>query len=234
MRSGDFTGAAEQLRIGASVPLREHAIVQTSFNVRRWDAEQTEWTLRKADRDALSLLRAGRDVTIHPATFALYGVEPYSETQEDDCNAIVQAGWVALLGSVAGTSITTKFSASAGRVGAGTVNTAVAWGDAHLGGDGNSTTAWYKLVSGAPSIATGSGPATLTFSATFGTSAGNFAWAEFGTDNGASDSNTVSGVFFNHGISAQGTKVSGQTWTATETLSFGFPSADGVVNAVGP
>ncbi len=92
----------------------------------------------------------------------------------------------------------------------------------HLGGDGNSTTAWYKLVSGAPAISTGSTPPTLVFSATFGTAAGNFAWAEFGTDNGASDSNTVSGVFLNHGISSQGTKASGQTWTVTETLTFGF------------
>jgi hypothetical protein len=234
MTHGDFTGAAERLAVAVSAPLREYAIVQTSFNVKRWDVEQTEWALRKIDRDAVGWLRRGRDVTISAETFARLGVAPYSETQDDNCNAVVQSGWVAILGSIAGTSIATKFSASAGRIGAGTVSTAVTWGDAHLGGDGNSTTAWYKLVSGAPSISTGSGPATLTFSATFGTSAGNFAWAEFGTDNGASDSNTVSGVFLNHGISSQGTKASGQTWTATETLSFGFPSGDGTVNAVGP
>lgn len=225
MTSGDFTGAAERLAVAASVPLAEFIPVRTSFSVKRWDAEQTEWVLRKADRDALSLLRRGRDITIRPETFALYGVAPYSETTEDDCNLVTQAGWVAILGSIAGTSIATKFSASAGRIGAGTVATAAVYADTQLGGNGNSTTAWYKLVSGAPSIATGSSPPTLTFSATFGTSAGNFTWAEFGTDNGASDSNTVSGVFLNHGISAQGTKVSGQTWTATETLTFGFAAS---------
>jgi hypothetical protein len=221
--------AADRIVVGASVPLRELALVQTSFSVRRWDEEQTAWTLRKADRDALGLLRQGRDVTIHPQTFAYYGVTPYSETTEDDCNLVTQAGWVAILGSIAGTSIATKFSATAGRVGAGTVATAATYTDAHLGGDGNSTTAWYKLVSGAPVISTGSSPPTLVFSATFGTAAGNFAWAEFGTDNGTADSNTVSGVFLNHGISAQGTKASGQTWTVTETLTFGFPSSSGVV-----
>jgi hypothetical protein len=221
----EAAGAAERLAVGGSIPLGEFIAVRTSFNVRRWDAGQTAWTLRKADRDALVLLRQGRDVTIHPETFARYGVKPYSETTEDDCNLVTQAGWVAILGSIAGTSITTKFSASAGRIGAGTVSTAAAYADAHLGGDGNSTTAWYKLVSGAPAIATGSTPPTLTFSAVFGTAAANFAWAEFGTDNGASDSNTVSGVFLNHGISSQGTKASGQTWTATETLTFGFASS---------
>jgi hypothetical protein len=226
MRSGDFAGAGERLTVGAGVPLAEFIPVRTSFNVRRWDAEQTAWVLRRAaDERALALLRRGEDVTVRPEAFALYGVAPYSETQEDDCNLVVQSGWVAILGSIAGTSIATKFSASAGRIGAGTVNTAAAYSDAHLGGDGNSTTAWYKLVSAAPTIATGSTPPTLTFSATFGTSAGNFAWAEFGTDNGASDSNTVSGVFLNHGISSQGTKASGQTWTATETLTFGFASS---------
>lgn len=232
MTHGDYAGAAERLTVGASVPLAEYAIVQTSFNVKRWDAEQTEWVARKADEQALDVIRRGGDVTVRPALFEYYGVAPYSETQDDNCNAVVQAGWVALLGSIAGTSITTKFSAAAGRIGAGTVSTAVAWADAHLGGDGNSTTAWYKLVSGAPTISTSTGPATLTFSATFGTTAGNFAWAEFGTDNGASDSNTVSGVFLNHGVSSQGTKANGQTWTATETLSFGYPDSSGVVGAV--
>jgi len=225
MTSGDLAAAAERIEIGASVPLGEFIPVRTSFRVQRWDEEQTAWTLRKADRDALFLLTRGNDVTISPETFAYYGVEPCLVTQDDDCNLVTQAGWVALLGSIAGTSITTKFGAAAGRVGAGTVATAALYADAHLGGDGNSTTAWYKLVSGAPTIATGSSPPTLTFSATFGTSAGNFAWAEFGTDNGASDSNTVSGVFLNHGISSQGTKASGQTWTATETLTFGFAAS---------
>lgn len=225
MTSGDFAGAGEQLRVGASVPLGEFIPVRTSFNVKRWDAEQTEWALRRIDRDAVGWLRRGRDVTISAETFARLGVAPYSETQDEDCNLVTQAGWVAILGSIAGTSIATKFSASAGRVGAGTVSTTASYTDAHLGGDGNSTTAWYKLVSGAPAIATGSTPPTLTFAATFGTSAGNFAWAEFGTDNGTADSNTVSGVFLNHGISAQGTKVSGQTWTATETLTFGYAAS---------
>jgi hypothetical protein len=225
MTSGDFAGAAEQLRVGVSLSLGEFIPVRTSLNVKRWDAEQTEWVARKADEQALDVIRRGGDVTIRPALFEYYGVAPYLETQDDDCNLVTQAGWVAILGSIAGTSIATKFSASAGRIGAGTVSTAASYTDAHLGGDGNSTTAWYKLVSGAPTISTGSTPPTLVFAATFGTSAGNFAWAEFGTDNGASDSNTVSGVFLNHGISSQGTKASGQTWTATETLTFGFASS---------
>jgi hypothetical protein len=221
--------AAERLSVAVGAPLREYVRVSTSFNVRRWDAEQTEWALRRIDRDAVGWLRRGRDVTIRPETFARLGVAPYSETQDDDCNLVTQAGWVAILGSIAGTSIATKFSATAGRIGAGTVSTAAAYTDAHLGGDGSAATALYKLVSGAPAIATGSSPPTLTFTAVFGTAAANFAWAEFGTDNGTADSSTVSGVFLNHGVSSQGTKASGQTWTATETLTFGFPSGAGSV-----
>jgi hypothetical protein len=225
MTHGDFAAAAERLTVGASVPLSEFIPVRTSFRVRRWDAEQTEWALRKTDRDAVGWLRRGRNVIIPERTFARLGVAPYSETQDDDCNLVTQAGWVAILGSIAGTSIATKFSATAGRIGAGSVATAATYADTQLGGNGSSTTALYKLVSGAPTIATGSSPPTLTFSATFGTAQANFAWAEFGTDNGTADSSAVSGVFLNHGISSQGTKASGQTWTATETLTFGFSAS---------
>jgi hypothetical protein len=61
----------------------------------------------------------------------------------------------------------------------------------------------------------------------------NFAWNEFGSDAGTADSvsnATTGGTFFNRGVSAQGTKASGQTWTATETISFGFPSGAGTVS----
>jgi hypothetical protein len=75
----------------------------------------------------------------------------------------------------------------------------------------------------------------MVFTATFGTGNANFAWNEFGTDNWNTSGVTSTGlgatdIFFNRGVSAQGTKASGQTWTATETLSFGFPSGAGTVN----
>jgi hypothetical protein len=225
----DFTGTSEHLKVDALTGMREFATIQTSFHVERWDAEQTAW--------ARNRLGQPWDADITPRQFASAGpggVAPYLVTHDENCNLVCIAGMVALLGSIAGTSITNKFSATQGRIGVGTSATAAAYANTTLTGDtgGASTTSYFKLVSGAPVISTATSPATLVFVSVLGTAVANFAWAEFGTDNGNADSvsnATTGGIFFNHGISAQGTKAAGQTWTATETLSFGFPSGAGTV-----
>jgi hypothetical protein len=231
-----MAAASERLGVGVSAPLADYITVRTSFGVRRWDEDQTAWALRRLGYgDTRPALRGDQALT--PALFAQAGVAPYSETQEDDCNMVVQQGWVWLLGGVAGTTMTTKFSASNGRIGVGTSNTAAAYAQTYLQGDtgSSSTTSYYQLVSGAPTISTGSTPPTLVFSASFGTGVANFAWAEFGTDNGNASGVYLNGLaggyaLFNRGVSSQGTKASGQTWTATETISFGYPSGSGTVS----
>jgi hypothetical protein len=236
MSTPHFAGAAERIGIAAGTPLHETVTVQTRFEVQRWDAEQTGWLTRKFERDWGSL-PSRPDFAFTPQHFGQYGVEPYSATREEDCNLIVQAGWVALLGGVAGTTITNKFSATNARIGVGTSSTAAAFSQTALQGDsgGSSTTSYYQLVSGSPVISTSSAPATLVFSASFGTGVANFSWNEFGTDNYTASGVTATGlgagvIFFNRGVSAQGTKASGQTWTATETISFGYPSGSGTVS----
>lgn len=232
--SPDITGAAERLAVAVGAPLSEFVKVSTSFNVKRYDEDQTAWTLRRLGYgDTRPMLRPSQGLT--PEQFRRAGVRPYSETQDDDCNLVVQNGWIALLGGVAGTTMSPKFGAANGRIGVGTSSTAAAYANTTLGGDtgSGSTTSYFKLVSGAPTISTASSPPTLVFTAAFGTGVANFAWQEFGTDAGTADSvsnATTGGTFFNHGISSQGTKASGQTWTATETISFGFPSGAGTVS----
>ncbi|HYK70423.1 MAG TPA: hypothetical protein VEV45_20935 [Streptosporangiaceae bacterium] len=226
-----MVGAADRLAVGVSAPHGDFAGVHTDFKVERWDAEQTDWVAGKVR--ASGRFRPGIDLV--PSIFRLFKVAPYSVTIDYDCNLIVQNGWVALLGGVAGTTMSPKFGAANGRIGVGTSVTAAAYAQTTLVGDTGaaSTTSYFKLVSGAPTIATGSTPPTLTFSAVFGTSVANFAWQEFGTDAGTADSvsnATTGGTFFNRGVSSQGTKASGQTWTATETISFGYPSGSGTVS----
>lgn len=227
-----MVGAAERLTVGAGVPHSEAAGVHTDFRVQRWDADATAYVARKI-RDGGTRWAGTRQLT--PRIFRHFRVAPYSDTTDYDCNLIVQAGWVALLGGVAGTTMSPKFGAANGRIGVGTSTTAAAYTQTTLVGDTGaaSTTSYFMLVSGAPTIATGATPPTLTFSAVFGTAVANFAWQEFGTDAGtaASVSNaTTGGTFFNRGVSSQGTKASGQTWTATETISFGYPSGSGTVS----
>ena len=222
--SGDMATGSEVLTVAAGVPHHDFAGVRTDFKVERWDADATAWLRRR---------HPAGDLT--PALFGRYHIAPYQVTVDEDCNLVVQNGWVALLGGVAGTTMSPKFGAANGRIGVGTSSTAAAFAQTTLQGDTGaaSTTSYFKLVSGAPTIATGSAPATLTFTAVFGTAVANFALQEFGTDAGTADSvsnATTGGTFFNRGVSAQGTKASGQTWTATETISFGYPSGAGTVS----
>ena len=230
----DRSGANERLGVTVeTAPMREMAAVTTSLRVERWDEEQSEWTLSKLSRDTAW----PADKAITPALFGRYGVKPYLVTQEDNCNLVTLAGWAAFLGGVGGTSITNKFSSTYGRIGIGTSTTTPTAADTTLGGDtgGSSTTSYFALAGVAPTITTSAAPATWVLAASFSGSVANFAWQEFGTDNYNSSGVTATGlggnlVFINHGLSNQGTKTSGQTWTATETISFGYPSGSGTVS----
>jgi hypothetical protein len=204
----------------------EFANVKTDIRVRRWDADASLWVARRSLED----FGITEPTAYH---FDHFDVRPYSVTEAYDTNLVTSAGWAALLGGVAGTTITTKFSNTAGRIGVGTSATAATAADTKLGGDtgGGSTTSYYQLVSAAPTITTNVAPATFIFNATFGTGVANFAWAEFGVDNGSASSVTTTGnVFFNHGISNQGVKASGQVWQMTVTLNCGYPNAANSVN----
>jgi hypothetical protein len=232
MGNNRLAGASDTLSVAVLAPHAEFAAVRTDLRVDRWDAEQTDWALAKIQRDGFHVPADG---SVHPDHFAHYGVEPYLTTVDENCNLVTEQGWAALLGGIAGTTMSLKFGAAAARIGVGTSVTAATGADTKLNGDtgGASTTSYYKLVSTAPVINTSAAVATLVFTSAFGGGVANFAWAEFGTDNGAADGVTITAttpVFLNHGISAQGTKASGQTWTATETISFGFPSGSGTLS----
>lgn len=219
-------------------PAAERLRIWTTFRVDRWDAEQTQWAWRYHELPPAHLLRPGFALKpFHFATAGKGGIKPYSTTIDEDCNLVVLGGWAAILGSIAGTSVTNKFSATQGRIGVGTSSAAAAATQTYLQGDTGaaSTTSYYQLVSSAPTISTAASPATLVFTASFGTATANFAWNEFGTDNWSASGVTAQGlganeVFYNRGVSAQGTKSSGQTWTATETWNCGYPSGAGTVS----
>jgi len=177
----------------------------TLWRVDRWDADQTFWAKRRTGLDAPAA-----------ADFWRLGIESY-ETSEVLGNLITNAGWTRLMNLLTNQGGTQALDATHARIGAGNSNTAEAYTDTDLGASAGSSNRWFQLVSGAGTL----GTRTLAFTATFGTSDGNFAWNEFGLDFGTASGNTVTAPLFNHkaGI-AQGTKASGQTWAATATLTF--------------
>lgn len=188
----------------------ESAIGTTRWRVRRWDAEQTLYVARNIWTP---------DGQLYADDFDALDVEPYSVTEVEG-NLITTAGWTRLMSLLTATGSTQALTATAVRIGVGDSNTAEAYTDTDLGASAGSTHRYFMTVGGAGTL----GTRTLAFTATFGSSDGNFAWNEFGLDVGTpsvSAGTTVNALLFNHkaGI-AQGTKASGQTWAATATLTF--------------
>lgn len=184
--------------IDDSVKWRAHLTIE------RFDGEQTEWV-----KSRTGLLEPrGRD-------FAALGVDPYSVSEVPN-NLLTTAGLgriVTILNLGTGNLISTTTA----RVGAGNGAGTAAIGDTDLSAAAGSANRWFQTCT----VTTPSN--VLTFAATFGTADGNFAWNEWGVDIGTatvSSSNAVSAVLLNHKTSiAQGTKASGQTWTATATIT---------------
>jgi hypothetical protein len=204
----DIARAQDGLGVGVATPFAERAVGTTHWRVDRWDADQTRWV-----KTCTGLVAPTAD------DFRRLKVASY-RTTELVGNLITNAGWTRLMNLLTAQGGTQALSATATRIGVGNSNTAEAYTDTDLGASAGSSNRYFQPVSGAGSL----GTRTLAFSATFGTSDGNFAWNEFGIDVGTptvSGGTTVNALLFNHkaGI-AQGTKASGQTWTATATLTF--------------
>jgi hypothetical protein len=200
----DSARASDDLCIGVRAPFADQAFGTTHWRVQRWDAEQTSWVARKTGREP------------HAIDFQTFGVTPY-RVSEVVGNLITNAGWTRLMNLLTNQGATQALDATHARIGVGNSNTAEAYTDTDLGAAAGSANRWFQLVSGAGTL----GTRTLAFSATFASGDGNFAWNEFGLDFGTASGNTVTAPLFNHkaGI-AQGTKASGQSWTATATITF--------------
>lgn len=204
----DSARAHDRLGLAVTAPLGEGAFGTTRWRVDRWDGEQTNYVKHRTGLIA-------PDAT----DFRHLGVTPY-HTSEVVGNLITNAGWTRLMNLLTNQGGTQALSSTAVRIGVGNSNTAEAYADTDLGAAAGSSNRYFQPVSGAGTL----GTRTLAFSATFGTADGNFAWNEFGLDVGTptvSGGTTVAALLFNHkaGI-AQGTKASGQTWTATATITF--------------
>lgn len=200
----DAGRASDLVSVGAAALMGEAANGTTLWRVDRWDEDQTRWATRRCQGQP------------EAADFALLGVRPYSTTEHLG-NAVLQAGWARVLANLTSVPAATAiFDATHTRIGVGNgVTAANAVTDVDLSGGSK----WFQLVSGSPTIG-GTIPKTCAWSATFGTSDGNFTWSEFGIDNGTASGNTVSAPLLNRALSSQGAKVAGQTWTVTATLNW--------------
>ena len=178
----------------------------------KWNAHMT---IRKYDEAASDVAASAGLDSPTDEDFERLGVKPF-EVVEVPRNLLTTAGIgriVTLLNAGTGNLI----ASTTARVGAGNSSTAEAVGQTDLQAAAGSTNRWFQTCT----VTTPSN--VLTFQATFGTADGNFAWNEWGIDIGTAtvtSSAVVNAVLLNRKVASNGTKASGQTWTATATITF--------------
>lgn len=178
----------------------------------------THWQIDRWDEDAVAYLVARGVEAPLPEDFGRFGVAPV--TSEVDGNLITTAGLTRLTSLLiaGGGQALTNTSA---RIGTGNGAGTAAVGDTDLSASAGSANRWFQVMDSTyPQVSAG----VVTLRSTFASADGNYAWNEFGIDIGTptvTSGNTVAAVLFNHKTSiAQGTKASGQVWTATATVTF--------------
>jgi hypothetical protein len=156
------------------------------------------WTIEKRAGDwSGDDVRAGRA----PA--------PY-ETYQGEDNLLMTAGANALWTALTGGSVT-AFSNANAFIGVGDSTTTASASQTGLQASTNKV--FVAMSAGYPSVATNA----ATFSASFGSSVGNFTWNEWCVANG--NNPPSSGTMLDRMVQSMGTKASGSTWTFTVTVS---------------
>jgi hypothetical protein len=210
------------LHVGMA-PWQEGARESGGITVARWDNDMSDWASRRMGGEG-----TGRQGFIPPndVMFHQLGIKPYSVTTSlpHEHNLFTTGGWDRILNLVAGAQTTGSYIGTGTRIGVGTASAAASATQTDLSATTGPTARFFNLVTGNGIVGTGTGSVArrLSFTATFATGDANFTWAEWGIDQATTGSGTgvASGILLNRAVSAQGTKVSGQTWTATAALDF--------------
>lgn len=217
----DFGFGADSFGVGVDVGLREVASHHTMLTIAKWDTAASNWASKR-----LGGTSVGTSGFIQPTyeDFRHLGIAPDDQVELFG-NLITNAGWtrVTLMlttgatGNQAGTG-TTRIGVGTGSTGAGQAS---ATATDMLSPTGATARFWQPIAAAATFPAANQ----LEWHSSFGTGDANFAWNEASTDIGAATVTTGTGAsnacFFNWKTAiAQGTKASGQTWTATWTFTF--------------
>jgi hypothetical protein len=149
-------------------------------------------------------------------TLIAAGIEPYDVIDAGE-NLWTTVGWTRLFNLLTNQGSTQAFDATHTRVGVGDGTTAAAVGDTDLSAVAGSTHRYFNLVDAASTVS----GATNKWTSTFATGNGNFAWNEWGVDQGTAGGTTVTAPFFNRAVPSGGigTKTSASAWAFAVTLS---------------
>jgi hypothetical protein len=173
--------------------LAESAKWRCKTTVRKFDGDVSEYIARFGEQEGLRRFYAEHT--------------PVEEIVREG-NILTQTGIEAIWKLVAGLTATAYSNANA-RLGVGNDNTAAQATDTDLIG---ASKAWKGMEVGYP-VVSALADKKITFRSIFGSSEGNFAWLEWGVDNGASAHKLL-----NRKVENLGTKSSG-SWQLTIEIS---------------
>ncbi len=202
--SVDRAEARDGLGVAVATSYADSAHWHAGLLIKKYDQEMTSYANRHgiAKPDDLD--------------FAGLRIKPFEERYTDG-NLVTTAGWgriTTLLNAGTGNLIATNTV----RVGAGNSNTAAAIGQTDLQAAAGASNRYFMTST----VTIPSAPV-IQAVAVFASADGNFAWEEWCLDVGTatvSASAVVSAVMLNRKVASNGTKASGQTWTATATITF--------------
>jgi len=135
------------------------------------------------------------------------------DTVEFDGNAMLNTGINHIWNLITGATSGTLFNTASSYLVVGSDSTAAAASQTGPQAADTTTARFYNgMDTGYPAVAASQ---TMIWRATFDTNEANFKWSEFLVANG----NTATAIHLNRKVSDQGTKVSGQQWELTLSIS---------------
>lgn len=203
--------AGDALSVGVLAGVTDSGRHATLFRAEKWDSDQIEWAQGKLPHQP-----GWEPAAQH---FRRLRVRPFEVYEKPDCNLVLNAGWQLLMNGIGGTAVT-KYTTTSGRIGGGISSTAAAATQTDLQAATGAANRQWEMLSSNPTVGS-TGAAGLIFAATFPTTDGNFAWAEFGVDQGvAAGTGASTATMLNRGLASPGTKTSAQTWNVTVTITW--------------
>jgi hypothetical protein len=199
----DGISTEETSHVGSALSLRDPIRWRAVWSVHKFDDPTGEiGRALQAGADLAAFMPA--EVIAHEGNLLMYGG--------------ASCLWQCLIGNgttTAGQALT-YFNNAQAAIGVGDSTTAAAATQTNLQAATNKLRKAMDATYPQHTDATTSGAATITFRSTFATGDANFAWAEWGTFNSATD---ATGRMLQRKVEALGTKTSSATWTFTVSLS---------------
>lgn len=192
--------------------------------IEKFDASDLHSYKRRGRFEKASIRQDENGLFVPRAEIAKAGIKPY-EVVESVGNLLTTAGVTRIWNLTGAVGATQAYDNTHTRIGVGNTGNAAgseAAGDTDLAATAGSTNRWFNIVdagagTGGPIITTNQ----LKYVSTFATGNGNFAWNEWGIDNGTASANTVTAPLLNHKIvsGGLGTKTSSASWAFTVTVT---------------